>query len=227
MKNSFQSGSLLQLLRIVSPALPVGAYAGSEGLEYAVEAGWVSNEEQALEWIRGRLRHSLTHLDIPLLARFQAAWSLDDQASLDAWSAFLDASRETSELAAHDRSLGRALARLLADLGIERAESLSQQSDVSYVCAFALATDHWGIDLISSAHGYLFAWCESQVAAAVKLVPLGQTQGQRVIGALVGEIPDQVDRGLAISDSEIGLSEPGLAIASALHETQYSRLFRS
>ena len=74
MKDSLRSSSLLQLLRIVSPALPVGAYAGSEGLEYAVEVGWVSNEEQTLEWIRGRLRHSLTHLDVPLLARFQAAW---------------------------------------------------------------------------------------------------------------------------------------------------------
>ena len=221
------STSLLQLLRIVSPALPVGAYAGSEGLEYAVDAGWVSNEEQTLDWVEGRLTHSLAQLDIPMLARFHLAWSLDDRASLEAWSAFLAASRETSELAAHDRSLGSALSRLLADLGVEHADSLNQKSDVSYVSAFALAAVHWGIDLTSAAQGYLFAWCESQVAAAIKLVPLGQTQGQRVIGSLVNEIPAVAERGLSVSDAEIGLSEPGLAIASSLHETQYSRLFRS
>ena len=179
------STSLLQLLRIVSPALPVGAYAGSEGLEYAVDAGWVSNEEQTLDWVEGRLTHSLAQLDIPMLARFHLAWSLDDRASLEAWSAFLAASRETSELAAHDRSLGSALSRLLADLGVEHADSLNQQSDVSYVSAFALAAVHWGIDLTSAAQGYLFAWCESQVAAAIKLVPLGgSTLHTRETGSL-------------------------------------------
>ena len=93
MKQPTLSTSLLSLLRLVSPSLPVGSYAGSEGLEYAVEVGWVSDEEQVLQWVGGRLRHSLTHLDVPLLARFHSAWSLGDQESLNTWSAFLAASR--------------------------------------------------------------------------------------------------------------------------------------
>jgi urease accessory protein len=216
----------LALLRLVSPALPVGAYAGSEGLEYAVEAGWLPGESEVQEWIGGRLAHSLCRLDIPLLARFYAAWQTDDAAALARWSGFLAAARETAELAAHDRSLGRSLARLLADLGVVRARALGEGRDVSYAAAFALAVAEWSIPLEAAAEGYLFAWLESQLAAAIKLVPLGQTQGQRILGALMNEIPALAARGLALADESIGFSEPGLAIASALHESQYARLFR-
>ena len=222
-----ESDSVLPLLRLVSQALPVGSYAGSEGLEYAVQAGWVSDQDETLAWVGGRLRHSLTRLDVPLLARFHAAWSRGDGAEVAAWSAFLVASRETAELAAHDRSLGRALSRLLADLGVTEAEELGKQEGVSYVSAFALAAHAWGIEPAAAAEGYLFAWCESQVAAAIKLVPLGQTQGQRIIGALLEEIPAQAAQGLELGDDQIGFSETGLAMASALHESQYARLFRS
>ena len=217
----------LGLLRLVSPSLPVGAYAGSEGLEYAVEAGWLPGESEVLEWLGGRLAHSLCRLDIPLLARFHAAWRAGDSAALARWSAFLVASRETAELAAHDRSLGRALARLLGDLGVARARPLAEGANASYPAAFALAADEWSIPLEAAAEGYLFAWLEGQVAAAIKLVPLGQTQGQRILGALLGEIPRLAAEGCALADDAIGFSEPGLAIASALHESQYARLFRS
>ena len=217
----------LALLRLVSPSLPVGAYAGSEGLEYAVEAGWLSGEDEVLEWLRGRLRHSLSLLDIPLLARFLEAWQRDDGEALARWSIFLIAARETGELAAHDRSLGRALARLLGDLGEARAQPFGLGPHVNYPAAFALAADAWSIPLEAAAEGYLFAWLESQVAAAVKLVPLGQTQGQRILGELMSEIPRLAAQGCALEDDAIGFSEPGLAIASALHESQYARLFRS
>jgi len=217
----------LALMRLVSPSLPVGAYAGSEGLEYAVEAGWLTTEPEVGDWLGGRLAHSLCRLDIPLLARFHAAWQAEDGAALARWSAFLAAARETEELAAHDRSLGRSLARLLADLGVARAREFGDGAHVSYTAAFALAADAWGVPLAAAAEGYLFAWLESQVAAAIKLVPLGQTQGQRIIGALMEEIPRLAAHGCALADEEIGFSEPGLAIASALHESQYARLFRS
>ena len=217
----------LALLRLVSPSLPVGAYAGSEGLEYAVEAGWLPGEIEVLGWLRGRLRHSLTRLDIPLLVRFHTAWQANDRVALARWSDFLGASRETQELAAHDRSLGRALARLLADLGVARAEELVESPGVSYTAAFALAADAWAISLEAATEGYLFAWAENQVAAAVKLVPLGQTQGQRILGALMPESPERAAWGRGLADEDIGFSEPGLSIASALHESQYARLFRS
>ncbi len=217
----------LALLRLVSPSLPVGAYAGSEGLEYAVEAGWLPGEVEVLAWLRGRLRHSLTRLDLPLLVRFHRAWQANDREALARWSDFLSASRETEELATHDRSLGRALARLLADLGVARANELVESPGVSYTAAFALAADAWSIPLEAAAEGYLFAWVESQVAAAIKLVPLGQTQGQRILGSLMPEIPERAAWGCGLADEDIGFSEPGLSIASALHASQYARLFRS
>ena len=161
------------------------------------------------------------------MARFHAAWRAGDSAALAHWSAFLAASRETAELAAHDRSLGRALARLLGDLDVARAREFGEGPHVSYAAAFALAAAEWSIPLEAAAEGYLFAWLEGQVAAAIKLVPLGQTQGQRIIGALMEKIPGLAARGCALADDAIGFSEPGLAIASALHESQYSRLFRS
>ena len=219
--------SLLALLRLVSPALPIGAYAGSEGLEFAVDQDWIGSEADVCDWLGGRLRHGLSRLDIPLLKRFYRAHSEGDLEALEYWEAFLWASRETAELADQDRSLGRALMRLLTDLGIERAEGLGGAGGPSYASAFALAATVWEIDLETAAHGYLFSWCESQVAAAVKLVPLGQTQGQRVLGELMEAIPAQVLIGLALQDDRIGFSEPGVAIASASHETQYARLFRS
>lgn len=219
--------AMLQLLRLTSPALPVGAFTGSDALEYAVDAAWVRDEASALDWIGGRLRRSLSALDVPLLRRFQTAWARGSEAQLVRWSAYLRASRESSELWEQDNAMGRALARLLLSLGCSRARSWTEHVDASYPCSFALAAHHWAIPPEDAAAGYVYAWCENQVAAAVKLVPLGQTAGQRLIGALIGDIPRCVRDGLDLEDAEVGSSEPGLAIASALHETQYVRLFRS
>ena len=218
---------LLQLLRLASPALPVGAFTGSDALEYAVAAEWVRDEASALDWIGGRLRRSLPALDVPLLCRFQTAWQCGAEAQLIRWSAHLRASRESSELWEQDNAVGRALLRLLASLGCSQARPWTDHADASYPCSFALAAHHWGISPENAAVGYVYAWCETQVAAAVKLVPLGQTAGQRLIGALIKDIPSCVREGLDLPDAEVGSSEPGLAIASALHETQYTRLFRS
>lgn len=219
--------SLLALLRLVSPGLPIGAYAGSEGLEFAVEQDWIRSEGDVRAWLGGRLRHGLSRLDVPLLKRFYKAHSEGDFPAIEYWEAFLSASRETAELAAQDHLLGRALLRLLRDLGIEREISLPEVEGPSYPSVFALAATLWEIDLETAATGYLFSWCESQVAAAVKLVPLGQTEGQRILGSLMEAIPAQVLVGLALQDDEVGFSEPGVAISSACHETQYARLFRS
>ena len=222
-----EPGALLSLLRLASPALPIGAYAGSEALEYAVDAGWVADEAAAGEWIGGRLSHSQTFVEVPLLARLYAAWEDDEPERLRQWSAFARASRGAAELWAQDHSLGTALARLLAQLGVEKAAPWVTRADCSYLTSFALAAQTWNIPLCAAATGYLFSWCESQVGAAIKLVPLGQSAGQKILGELMTRIPLCVEHGLACSDDEIGASEPGLAIASALHESQYTRLFRS
>ena len=221
---------LLQLMRLTSPALPVGGFTGSEGLEYAVEAGWVCDESSALDWLGGRLRSSLSALEVPLLRRFQDAWRSGANEQLRGGGAKQrppPPNRESAELWEQDSAMGRALARLLVSLDCGRAEPWTEHPDASYACSFALAADHWGIAPDSAAAGFVYGWCETQVAAAVKLVPLGQTAGQRLLGALIEDIPGCVREGLARADTEIGSSEPGLAIASALPATQHARLFRS
>ena len=130
-------------------------------------------------------------------------------------------------LARQDAAMGRALASLLADLGEPRAEAWRNHECASYPAMFALAAVSWRVDREAALAGFAFAWCESQVAAAVKIVPLGQTAGQRILARLASGIADAVEGARRVKDAEIGASEPGLAIASALHETQYTRLFRS
>lgn len=219
--------ALLRLLQLASPALPVGAFAYSQGLEYAVHAGSVRDEAGAGDWILGLLAHSLSALDVPVLARLYSAWQADDPAAVRRWSDFLLASRESKELLAQERQMGAALARLLTDLDIPEAAASVAETSECFATMFALAAVRWRIPLEDALLGYLWSWCEGQVAAAVKLVPLGQTAGQRILSRAVAAIPKAAARGLALADDDIGGSAPGLAIAGSRHETQYSRLFRS
>ena len=220
-------GGELRLWQLISPALPVGAYAYSAGLETAVDRGWVGDRAGFEAWAGGQLRHALTALDVPVLGRLAAAWQAGDEAGAAAWSRWLLASRETAELRAEDRHLGRALARLLADLGEPRARGWEGDGDVTWAAMFALAAAAWDIPPEAAARGYLWAWLENQVAAAVKLVPLGQSAGQQALSRLAEDIDPAVAAGLALDDADIGAGTPGLALASCWHETQYTRLFRS
>ncbi len=215
----------LRLWQLISPALPVGAYAYSQGLETAIEEGWVSDEQTVSDWIGGVMVHSLIRLDVPILTRFYQAWQQDDSAAVIYWNQLILAMRESAELRQEDLQLGHALSRLLNDLGLTQ-ETLSRQS-CSYLSQFSLAAVRWQIPVPEAASGYLWSWCENQVAAAIKLMPLGQTAGQRILGCLIELIDTQVTQGLELNDDEIGSVLPGLAMASAWHETQYSRLFRS
>ena len=219
--------ALLQLLRLASPALPVGAYAYSQGLEYAVAVRWVHDEASARAWILGLLEHALGRLDVPVLSRLYGAWEENDAQAVDDWNRLLYASRESAELQAQDRQLGAALARLLAGLDMPEARTWVTDGHATFATLYALAAVRWCIPLREAAGGYLWSWSENQVMAAIKLVPLGQTAGQRLLSAVVERIPGVLERGLTLPDAEIGFLAPALAIASALHEAQYSRLFRS
>lgn len=219
--------ALLRLLQLASPALPVGAYAWSQGLETAVERGWVTDETTSERWIRGLLQHSLGYLDVPVLARLHRAWTLGDKSQVAHWNAFLFAAREAAELQQEDRHLGAALIRLLHDLGIERAKPWRVAPRVCFATAFSLAATSWDIPLRETVMGYLWTWTENQVAAATKLVPLGQTAGQRILSRAAPPIVAVTNQGMTLADDDIGCALPGLGIAGALHETQYSRLFRS
>lgn len=218
----------LRLWQLISPALPVGAYAYSQGLEYAVEAGWVGDEASAQKWIGGQLGNSLAWLDLPILLRLHAAWGDGDLATVQAWNLRLLAARETQELRAEDQQLGAALQRLLVDLKLPRVDGWSTlHTPTTFATMFALATSQWQVTAADAAQGYAWAWCENQIAAAIKLVPLGQTAGQRLLCALLPQIVAAAQHAATLEDAEIGASLPGVAVASALHESQYSRLFRS
>jgi urease accessory protein len=219
--------ALLRLCQLVSPALPVGAFNFSQGLEYAVAAGWVTDEAAAGDWIGGLARCAIGTLDLPLLLRLHAAWQTGDEAAALRWSARLIAARETRELRAEDRHMGSALAKILRELGVDGAAPWIGHDDASFAALFALAACRWDISGEDCACGYLWAWTENQVLAAVKLIPLGQTAGQRLLDRLIGEIPRIVADAAAIAEEDIGIAAPTQGLASALHETQYTRLFRS
>ena len=228
MTQSYKSNTaILNLMRLTSPSLPIGAFAYSQGLEFACDQEWVKNEKTALEWIAGLMRNSQTYLDIPVLMRLYKAWEIDSYESIKYWSKFLQASRESQELLNEDQYLGKALSKLLVDLDVQQASEIIDESYLTYITAFSLASVNWKVSYHDCCVGYCWAWCENQVNAAIKLIPLGQTAGQRMISSLINEIPMAIETASMLNDEDIGCTAVGLGIASANHETQYSRLFRS
>jgi urease accessory protein len=218
--------ALLQLLRLCSPALPIGSYAYSQGLESACENDYVDDENSLAAWIKGVMQTSMLHLDIPLFARLYDAHACDRATELTQWNNFLLASRETKELYFEDTQMGNALVKLLHNLDVDRAEPWIKK-ECTLATAFSLACAHWHVDKSAAMHGFVWAWCENQVSIGVKLIPLGQTSGQRIISRLVPAIEQAIADGLLLDDSQLGASCPGLVIASMQHEDQYTRLFRS
>lgn len=219
--------ALLRLLQLASPALPVGAYAYSQGLEWAVEAGWVTDDATLASWLEEQLTHALGGVDLPIFARAWDAARRGDDAALRGWSRELAALRETRELVADDCDRGRALARLLRDLGIAAAAPWVERRDAPFTVLAALAAATWDVPLDAALHAHAWGWLENQVLVGVKLIPLGQVAGQRLLLELAPRIPAVCAAALARGDDEIGGSLPIVALASSLHETQYTRLFRS
>lgn len=216
--------ALLRLLQLSSAALPVGGYAFSQGLESAVEQAWLPDSKTVQSWLAIQLQESLARVDLPVLMRQLAALGDGNEAQLQVWNDVTLACRETAELRLTDTAMGEALLRLLGDLAVPLPGSL--KSPV-FVTVFSVACHHWQLDSRAACHGYAWSWLENQVVAATKLVPLGQTDAQSLLGLLLDEIPAAIDLAATLEDSEIGSSLPGLAMASVWHETQYSRLFRS
>ncbi len=198
-----------RLLQLASPTLPVGAYSYSGGLEAAAEAGIVKDAKSAERWIGDVLEFSVLRMEAPMLLRMIEAPS-------EEWNMQFLASRETAELRAETVQMGYSLNRLLPDLGVAPCV----YDEPSFPAAYAQAVRAWGIPARQALTAYLWAWLENQVMAAVKAVPLGQTDGQKMLLALGARLHE-------FSEEEPGNFAPGLAMLSSFHETQYSRLFRS
>ncbi len=223
---SLQAHQLTKLLQLASPALPVGAYSYSQGLESAVEAGIVRDAASAQRWISDVLELALARMEAPVLVRLIDAWARDDFAAVEHWNALFLASRETAELRAETVQMGYSLARLLPGL-ITAPLKLDALEEIAYPTAYACAVAHWQIDVTQALIAYLWSWLENQVMAALKAVPLGQTDGQKILLALGGAVTHAAENASTLCDAELGNFAPGFAILCSQHETQYSRLFRS
>jgi urease accessory protein len=221
---------LLALLRLASPGLPIGAFAYSQTLEAAVEAELVRDESSLVTWTEGILRHGLARLDLPAVFNAHELCGRDaPHTELVALAARVLAMRGAAELEAEDRRLGQALARVLEGWGAPNATAWVTAPQASYPVLFALGGWHGGATRFETALAFGFAWAEAQVAAALRLLPLGQTAGQRVLSSLVAALPDVVMAARELADVPDAWSPSAASPAhlSARHETQYCRLFRS
>ena len=218
--------ALVRLLHLASPTLPVGAYTYSQGLEWAVESGAVKDEAGALAWFGDCLEHGLARFEAVYLAPMLAAWKDQDRLRLAELDAEFLASRETAELRAETLQMGHSLAKLMGDLAAF-ADLDFPLPNPSFPLAWSCAAARWDIPPEEAIAGYLWAWAENQVMAAIKAVPLGQTAGQRLLLALGGRIPEMARQAVATPLEDTRNFLPAFAIASSLHETQYTRIFRS
>ena len=217
----------LRLLQLVSPSLPIGAYSYSQGLEAAVEAGIVHDAASAGRWIADVLALTVATMEAPVFLRLADAWRRGDVEAARRWNSELVASRETAELRAETLQMGYSLRELLRSLAVGDPRALAAIDELSYPAAFAFAAASWKIDPLEALPAYLFAWAENQMLAALKAVPLGQTDGQRLLLEIARGLPALVQAAAAMSDDDLVNFAPGLALQSSRHETQYSRIFRS
>jgi len=220
----------LTLLRLASPGLPIGSFAYSQGLEAAVDAHWVTDEASLLVWVQGLLEGGLGRLDLPALMHAHALFAAEAPPSASqAVAARVFAMRGAAELQAEDRRLGQALARVLEGWGVIEAQAWSNARHACYPVVFALGAAHGGASAELSALAFAFAWAEAQVAAALRLLPVGQSAGQRILSAVASSLPGIVAAAVPLAPDPEAWMPRALAPAylSGRHETQYSRLFRS
>lgn len=236
----------LQLMWLASPALPVGGFSYSEVLESAIDSGRVTNEAQASAWLVDQLHLSLARADLAVASKATLAWSRGDLARVTELNQWVTQTRETSELRLQTEQMGRSLVEWLrnrsgdaspihGDARLAQCAALTPTPTwpVAFALAVALCLPQGTGQAISTEAieetllSFAFGWAENMVQAAIKAVPLGQSAGQRILQALIDQIPDAIDHALRLPDSQRQAFTPMLAILSAQHETQYSRLFRS
>jgi urease accessory protein len=221
----------VRLLQLTSPALPVGAYTYSQGLEWAVESGRIRNEEDAGNWVADLLTHSIGRYEAPMLVHLMHYWSRSEIVPVQRLNADFLASRESAELRAETLQMGFSLKRLLADLRDPALDPMRERiqdwPEIAFPTVWSGLAATWRVEPLAAVSGYLWSWAENQVMAALKAVPLGQAAGQRVLAEIGLRIPAVAQTALNRPETDWSNFAPAFALCSVQHETQYSRLFRS
>jgi urease accessory protein len=223
------ASSLLQLIWLASPALPVGGFSYSEGLETLMEQAPAATESIASDWLTDQLHLTQARGDLAVVASAIDAWRDHDMASIRRLNDWVMQTRETSEMRAQAEQMGRSMVEWLrnhdgADVAqVETCAALPP----TWPVAFALAASQTTAVVRDCLLACAFGWAENMVQAAVKAAPFGQSAGQRILARLSREIPAAVDSALLLGDEDRQAFSPMLAIFSSQHEIQYSRLFRS
>ncbi len=230
---TLDAASLLRLMWLASPALPVGAFAYSEGLESAVDAGLVRDETTAADWLCDQLDLVVARCEMPAVAEAMQAFATHDTARAAAVDDWVLRTRESAEQRAQTLQMGRSLVEWLRhgehrdDARLAWAAAAPHPTPTTWPVAFALAATLARLDPTQALLAHAFGWCEAMAQAAIKAVPLGQAAAQRVLTRLAHAIPSAVDHALALPADERQAFAPMLAVLSARHETQYTRIFRS
>lgn len=217
----------LRLMQLTSPSLPIGSFTYSQGIEWAVEAGWIRHADDLAQWLSEQAQTTLAKIDLPILVRHYEACRTGDLGSLTHWNDQLLAYRETSELRQEEKNRGRALASLLVSMGIPNALEWKAELSRTQSAGFTLAAQAWEIPIREMLTGYAWSWLENLALAGIKIIPLGQSAGQQLLADLTPQLPDAVDTAMQLDDTGLGASNPALSIASAQHQFQYTRIFRS
>jgi urease accessory protein len=220
---------LLPLLWLASPALPVGGFSYSEGLESAIDHRLVVDERSCTQWLIDQLLLTQARSDMAVMAQAIPAWHTLDHPRLHQLGTWVLSTRESAEMRLQTQQMGRSLQDWLRNLhwASDSALQVLAQLPITYPVTFALALSCTNAPVPQALQAYAFGWAENMTQAALKAVPLGQNSGQRMLAALAKHIPEAVAMAMACTDDTRQAFNPMLAILSARHETQYSRLFRS
>ena len=224
-----EAAALYRLMTFLSPAFPVGAFSYSSGIEWAVEASDITDAGSLRDWLSAMLVDGSGFCDAVFVAQAHRAMNLDDMAAL----------RELAELAAafvpsRERQL-ETTTQGKAFIEITRAawncngldDAVAQCDTIIYPIAVGLVSAAHGIPLASALHAFLHALVSNWISAGSRLIPLGQTDSQRVLAALEGVVAATAARALDASLDDLGSATFRADLAGLQHETQYTRLFRS
>lgn len=220
--------ALLSLLQIASPALPVGAYSYSEGLETLIFEGKVNNQKTLQNWIEESLKFGAIRLEAAVMIRVYRALQKDDLESINYWNNWATATRETEELRLQSLQMGMSLNRLLISMKPALENKLKVcETECNFSVAFGIAAQNWQIEEKAALLGFLHSWASNLIGAGVKLIPLGQTAGQNLLLTIQSTIIEATQEILDLKDDDLNVCSWGLSLASMNHETLYTRLFRS